>query len=221
MLQNPQMVLTFYPFGIVRKVTTVNGTKESLINPDHLKQVLADQEVEWSTGIIQPDLLHLSQKGARALTVSFRSAQKTGIWLDGVAEPLRLPMPPMVLFKIAKQGKPVSYRLYAVERRPRTGKEQLYVPPLPNTYANGSICWGSVARPQSTLGNTDMTEDWNMLLGSGFNHGTGHKSKKYPNDIRTMLRHVQDEGMGRYPLDDLIAANKPSTFNEALEELRS
>lgn len=221
MLQNPLMTLTFYPFGIVRKMQTANGTSECLVNPEELRQTLTGEEESWETGLIQPDLLYRAQKGSKTLTVAFRNAQQSGVWLDGEDEPLRLPLPPMVLFKLSEPGNRLDYRLFAVQRRPRTLEEPLYAVPLPNVYADGSICWGSVARPQSGKNAADMTSDWNMLLGSGFNdHSTGYKSKQYEDDVQKMLRQVAASGVKRYPLDDLYEASRtqqPRTFGNVLK----
>jgi hypothetical protein len=212
MLQNPLMTLTFYPFGIVRKMSTPNGTSECLVSPEDLRQTLTGEEEAWETGLIQPDLLYRAQKGRKSLTVAFRNAQQSGVWLDGEDEPLRLPLPPLVLFKISEPGNRLDYRLFAVLRRPRTLDEPLYAVPLPNVYADGRICWGSVQRPPSNDDPANMTEDWNMLLGSGFNdHSTGYKSKQYEDDVRKMLRQVAVSGTKRYPLDDLCEATRTQT----------
>lgn len=225
MLRKPLMTLTFFPFGIVRTRDTDHGVEEALLDPEQVRQVLSDAgQVEWTTGLIQPDLLSVTQFGTRKLTVSFRSAQRTGIWLDGIDEPIRVPLPPLVLFKVSEANKPVEYRIFAAHNRPRTGDEPFYIPPLPNIYATGRVCWGSVPRPVSPPeASHSMDDDWNTLLGSGFNdHATGRKSIKFETDVRAALRYVEEQKLGRWPLDDLVATNphgKPLTYNSVIKDL--
>lgn len=123
-------------------------------------------------------------------------------------------MPHLVLFKFHTDGRQPSYKLYAMKQRPKTGDEPLYTPPVPNIYQNGDICWGNVSKPK--LQSFNMESDWAAIFGSPFgNHAIGNKSNLHPADIRQMWQHVHDKKMKRYPLNDLIPADK--TFNDVLE----
>lgn len=84
------------------------------------------------------------------------------------------------------------------------------LPPLPNVFNSGSICWGSVQRVSDTaLSGTSLAEDWSQLLGSSFgDHAVSGKSKSHPRDIRQKLIELEAKGAKRYPISDLIPAKK-------------
>lgn len=97
-----------------------------------------------------------------------------------------IPLPPLVWGTCEE-----DCRIWALtsEGWPR-GDWPLCVAPFPNTYANGSICWGNVA---------ERGQD--AFVESYFNaHVQDGKSRTYPNSIVALWETLGDA----YPLDDLV-----------------
>lgn len=116
-----------------------------------------------------------------------------------------IPLPPLIW-----AGCHDDYRIWALasgEAWPERDSP-LYVAPFPNTYRNGSICWGNADhRLVAAAGTMDRMFDL-YLHGSLFNaHVQDGKSKKYPQSIlarwKTLARR---NARADYPLDDLVAA---------------
>lgn len=116
-----------------------------------------------------------------------------------------LPLPPLVWGGCGQQ-----YRIWALAQKRYPQRDQpLMVAPFPNTYANGSICWGSsdqrpIARPDT------MQEAFDVYLqGSYFNnHVQDGKSKAYPQSIVRQWQALAEAEASTYPLDDLVAAQR-------------
>ena len=140
--EQPRLQLSFYSFGLIlRKVTENGGITEFPVDPDEMARVLSAKTV-FSTGLMSEDVLYIRQEGIRQTVVGFRPRQRTGIWLEGSDEPLRVPLPDLLLIRTANSGKSPDFKLFAVKCRPQTLDEPLYHPPLPNVFDSGSICWG-------------------------------------------------------------------------------
>lgn len=193
---------------------------EYAVDPLEVAKLLAASlpDEEFDTGILGEDIISVWQQGSRRVVASYRKPQLTGIWFEGSADPVRVPMPGLVLVRTTHNFKNPSYSLYAVPRRP--GKNsKLYHTPLPNVGGDGT-CWGTVARPpESSLKGTDLSLDWQAWLGSMFgNHTTDQKSKKHKNDVRALLIELHDNKAKRYPNHDLIPFDK--TLGEMLTKMQ-
>jgi hypothetical protein len=193
---------------LLRKRTDQGGTVEYPIDPEQLAQVLAPEAPEASidTGILSPNTVLVRQKGVKRIVVGVRPPQMTGLYLDGTAEPLRVPLPGLLMVRSVSDVTRPNYRIYAVKTRPRTMDVRLYKAPLPNIYDSGDICWGNVERVSAAAaGSTSLVEDWTMLLGSGFNdHGADGKSRLFPDDVRKLFFLLEQQGRTAYPISDLL-----------------
>jgi hypothetical protein len=196
----PQLTLTFYSYGILlRKLVGEGCYTEYPVDAAQVAQALAAR-VRFDTGLITKDVLLIRREGLRELVVGYRKPQLTGIWLEGSPEPLRVPLPGLVLLR-ASAGAAPSYQVYAVKRRPATLSAPLYHAPLPNVFSSGSICWGNVPLAE----NTSLAADWQRLLGSPFgNHAVSGKSRQQRGDIRDLLLHLGATHKRTYPTRDLI-----------------
>ncbi len=145
----------------MRKALGDGTYTEYPVDAAHIAQALA-AKVRFDTGVLNEDILLIQREGVRDLVVSYRRPQKTGLWLEGSDEPLRVALPGLILIRTCQADTP-QYQLYAVKRRPKTLAAPLYHAPLPNVFSSGSICWGSV-RQAPTQG-TSLTADWERLLG--------------------------------------------------------
>lgn len=207
----PQVTLSFYSYGILMRKQTESGYVEYAVDASQVAQALA-AKIVLDTGILSEDTLLIQREGVREVVVSFRKAQKSGIWLERSSEPLRIPLPPLVLIRVSN-GNSSNYSLFAVKKRPNSLDEPLFNAPLPNIYSSGSICWGNVRL--NTPKTANLAEDWRLLLGSAFgNHSLNGKSIRYPSDIRQHLLALQDKRI--YPKRDLVATKK--TLGQVLEK---
>lgn len=112
---------------------------------------------------------------------------------------LHVPMPGLIW---AGTGK--TYAIFATDCDGFTSKARLYRAPLPNTYVNGSICWGANGRPH--VGKGGALDAWRVFWEAPFNeHVVDGASRSHPKDVRATLAEVA--GREAYPLDDLSPAN--------------
>jgi PRTRC genetic system protein B len=200
----PQAVLSFYSYGVLLRKALPNGTfTEYPVDVSQLAQALATK-VRFDTGVLHENILLVRREGLRELVVGYRPPQKTGIWLEGSSEPLRVPLPGLILLRNVS-GSTANYHLYAVKRRPTTLNAVLYHAPLPNVFGSGSICWGNVALP--TPHDLELTPVWQHFWGTPFgNHGVGGKSRQYRQDIREHLLQLTHKRS--YPSRDLLPVEK-------------
>lgn len=112
---------------------------------------------------------------------------------------LDVPMPGLIWAGVSK-----TYAIYATDCDGFTTKVRLYRAPLPNTYTNGEICWGSNGRPHVSRGGA--LDAWRVFWEAPFNeHVVDGASRAHPKDVRVTLAEVV--GREAYPLDDLMPAN--------------
>ncbi len=192
---------------MLRKVNPDTGAiVEHAVDPEQIATALA-ATMEFTTGFIPDDIIYHKQVGTKQIVVGYRKQQRTGIWLDGREDAIRVPLPHMILMRTTTSESNPDYKLYACAKRPESLTDELYHAPLPNIFSGGGICWGSVSRG-TTFKGMSLVNDWASLLSSAFgNHATRGKSKKHPNDIRKMLLELNENQRRRvYPRSDLIPA---------------
>jgi PRTRC genetic system protein B len=140
-------------------------------------------------------------------------------WLPPMRATLRTPaydyttpLPPLVWAGCGDQ-----YRVFALGHEgvqfPTDGTQPLYCAPMPNTYANGAICWGdSERRPRASL--ATLMQAWDIFATSYFNsHVQNGKSQAYPGSILTLWALLAERVDESYPLDDLVPATNGTTLN--------
>jgi len=197
----PQLVLSFYSYGVLLRKQTEHGQTEYPVNSAQLAEALAAR-IRFSSGILSENTLLIQQEGVKKLIIEYRPAQMSGIWIEGLDEALRVPLPPLLL--IASRNEGWRFHIYAVKRRPASLNEPLYHAPLPNVFSEGGICWGNLSLPEVV--NSDLKPLWTAFLGSSFgSHSASGKSRSHPDDVRKKLLALSDKKMKRYPLRDLVA----------------
>lgn len=202
----PLVTLMIYEHAVVlRKHTPGEGMAEYPVDPSQIAQALATKAV-FRTGLLSKNTLFVGENGIRRFVIEYRPAQLTGLWLEGDDNPLRVPLPPLVMMRTVSGDRNVHYRVYALRGRPRSERARLYNAPLP--HVDGGVCWGSVATPgPDELAGTTLTEDWRNFLGSRFgSHSVAGKSKQYRKDIREQYYGLI--GKSVYPMDDLIPTSQ-------------
>lgn len=215
------LVLSFYSFGALLRKRTKNGVVEYPVDPSEIGENLAPK-IALNTGILDPNTVLVHQVGSRRLVVGFRPPQWSGLFVDGTDEPLRVPLPGLLMIRLVKDATQPSYRVYAIKTRPRTLQARLYNAPLPNVYADGGICWGNVKRVSAeAVRSPSLQADWAMLLGSRFNdHVVDGKSSKYPEDIRKLFIALEQGGRKVYPITDLVGASR-FTLGQAISNMET
>lgn len=199
----PALVLKFYSHAIILSRRDQNDIlTEYPVDPSDVAAALA-AKIEFKTGFISPDTIYIGEIGNVKLRVEYRKPQKTGIWLDGVENPIIVPMPGLLLFRRQRQNASLSYKLFAVKKRPVDLDAKLFRVPLPNI--NRGVCWGTVQRPnKDQLEENTMKADWDAILGTRFNtHDVAKKSKSHPKDIRQKYEDMLRRGTRTYPTRDL------------------
>ena len=210
--EEPQLALLFFIYGVMLRKQVDGAMTEYPVSASDIAEVLS-AKICFDTGLMRDDILLVQREGLRETVVSFRKAQKTGLWLEGSDEPIRIPLPNLLLIRTST-GKTPSYQVYAVKQRPETLDGELFHAPLPNVYSSGSICWGTVRHDQ--LETASLQADWDRLLGTRFgSHAVSGKSKSHPKDIREKWLSFSSRKRV-YPKNDLISANK--TLAQALKK---
>ena len=215
-MEQPSLVLSFYSYGMMLRKTDGERTTEYAVDPGQVALALA-AKVTFDTGLLSGNTLLVRQDGVKKIIVEYRPAQKTGLYFEGAETPLRVPLPGLVLIRVTTEDKAPQYSVFAAKRRPDTFDTPLFQAPIPNVFASGNICWGTVQRvSDGALRSASLADDWTMLLGSSFgDHAVGGKSKREPHDIRKLLIDLEAKQARRYPTGDLIPVKK--TLAQVLE----
>lgn len=225
-LQLPVATLRFYPFGITLEHTDrASGEQYSYaIHPDSLSTVFG-AATGYTSGLLAPDIIYTAMHGTRQTLVGYRPPQLTGIFLDGLAAPLRVPLPGLLMVRrdSTTRSHP-DYTVVAVKAAPLNLNVPLFNAPLPNVYNSTGVCWGSVQQPNLPADPhqaTSLEADWRSLLGSAFgNHSCNKKSLQEPDDIRRLLTRLDDQKALDYPLDDLVPHDDARTLRVLLENMK-
>jgi hypothetical protein len=214
--EQPSLILSFYSYGVMMQKRTEHGMSEYPVDPEQVALALSEK-VGFNSGLLSENSLLVRTVGVQKTVVEFRRGQKTGLWLDGSDNPIRVPLPPLVLIRTTSENKNPHYHIYAVKKRPVSLDVDLFYAPLPNVYTNGNICWGSVKKvSDEALSGSSLTEDWQRLLGTRFgDHSVSGKSKQFPRDIRKAFIDMEKRNARVYRKSDLIPIKK--TLAQVLE----
>lgn len=208
--EQPSLTIAFYSFGLMLRKSEGERVTEYPVDPAQIAAALA-AKITFDTGVLGGNILLVRQDGVKRTIVEYRPPQKTGLFVDGAETALRVPLPGLIMVRTeaAESGSP-QYGVYAVKTRPETLDVPLFHAPLPNVFASGTICWGTVPRvDEAALRSTSLAVDWTVLLGSAFgDHAVGGKSKREPRDIRKLLIALEAKQARRYPTGDLIPVKK-------------
>jgi hypothetical protein len=218
--EQPNLTLEFYSYGVLLRKRDGDTVTEYAVDPGQIALALA-AKITFDTGLLGEETLLVRQDGVKRVVVEYRSARKTGLYLDGSDAALRVPFPPLLLIRTTTENKNPQYQVYTVKARPTTLDTPLFHAPLPNVFNSGSICWGSVQRvTDDVLQGNSLAADWDTLLGSRFgDHACSGKSRSHPQDIRQKLIDLKRRKARVYPKSDLIPIKR--TLAQALgDEIR-
>lgn len=169
---------------------------------DALAQVLGRLPV--SSGLLPWGMLATGQHRGHPFYVQYIRPRPAALQVEenGRLEQRRLLTPGLIW-----AGWQREYRIWAIKGDPyELGRRApLFIPPFPNTYDSGAICWGNVslkpADPQQ------MGAMFRLFLEeSVFNtHVAGGKSRSCPANVLRLYDTLKADG--EYPLDDLVRAS--------------
>lgn len=149
---------------------------------------------EFDSGWISHEMLRFGNSPAGRWEVTAHAARVVSLSLDD--ETITIPVPKTIMICHG-----TLVRVFAVADEEVTPETKMYIFPLPHVGEDGSICWGSVTRKDQMA----PGELLNLFLASGFSaHSVGGKSRKYPDDIRRMLRALSEKHATKYPVGDLM-----------------
>lgn len=207
--EQPALTLSFYSFGIMLRQCEGDKVSEYPVDPAQVTQALSIK-IRFDTGLLSDSTLLVRQEGVTKIVVHYRPPQTTGLYLEGSEVALRVPLPGLLLIRTTIENKQPQYAVYALKKRPLNLDEPLFHAPLPNVFASGSICWGTVQHvAENSLTNSSLLADWSTLLGSRFgDHGLSGKSKSHPSDIRQQLIALETRKARVYPKTDLVPVKK-------------
>jgi len=197
----PLMELRIYQERVL--VTRRDGQRawrQYFIDPDALAQTLSKTPVQ--SGLLPPNVVATGRNNAGVpFYVQFIPAQR---WrMQTTTKLYRLPLPPLIWAGCGR-----DWRIWALDQTdyPTRGNTPLWVVPMPNTYKNGSICWGE-AQPPEVASHT-LEEALRLLLeDSQFNaHMQDYKSAAYPVSITAQWDALEAAEVDEYPLNDLYPA---------------
>jgi PRTRC genetic system protein B len=150
------------------------------------------------TGLLPEGILFWQTKANRErLAVWVPPARRTLTFSATQFKALTIPLPGLVFV-----GQGVDYYVWAARRRPENAREPLFAAPLPNIFANGKVCAGTVQFPKCQAGT--IWESVRLFFESGFNHDL--EGARINGTDRTMdfLRGLQKARS--FPVDRLVPA---------------
>ena len=192
------------------------------VDPREVAELLASNlpDIVFDTGIIPHEILRVWEQGKQRVVIAYRQPQLTGIWLEGESDALQIPLPGLIIARATSNAyRSVQYSIIAATERPERDTSTYHCP-LPNTAVHGSgICWGNVPRPSEILLRTlNLQEDWANFLGSHFgSHSVQNKSKSENQDIRKLLRKLNEDKVEEFPISELV--DRDQTFGEWSDDL--
>lgn len=188
----------------MRKKTDTGITEYPVCTQD-VASALASN-ITLNSGILTPNTICILAEGAKRTVVEYRPPQKTALWLEGAEDPLRVPLPGLLLIRWTVADRDPDHLVFAVTERPTSFTIPLFRAPLPNVYHGGGICWGTVAKVKAVaLKGNDLAEDWAQLLATPFgNHSVQDKSISQRHDIRRLYIDMEKRRVRVYPKRELV-----------------
>src|SRR4051812_29014390 len=102
----PTLQLSFYPYGVImRRPTEEGGFTEYAVDPAQVAEALA-AKTSFDTGILNPNTICIMVEGIRRIVVEYRRPQRTAVFIDGSDEPLRVPLPGLLMIRITASDYP-------------------------------------------------------------------------------------------------------------------
>ena len=165
--------------------------------------VQAFAEISLDTGYLPQDIVRAGTKRGVPWYAQFVPAGKHALNIQHGDEfqVLQVRLPALVFVAFGQ-----AYRIAATKAKAFDPGAEAFFAPLPNLSRSGAICWGANDKFEAVPKNAAAI--WALFLHSPFSrdHIQG-RSKKYPEDVRDMLR--ARAGLARpYPAGDLVSMGR-------------
>jgi PRTRC genetic system protein B len=158
--------------------------------------------VEEDSGWLPAGVVRVGTNASGPWCVYSTPAQRVDVLFHGDEQVYNIPLPRLVL--LGGNGK---YYLWALKTEHFDQTATACAAPFPNTYSDGSICWGSNTPPAIDPGK--MRKVWDLFFGSQFNeHLVENKSRENKNDVGVVLRALASKKAKKYPLADLAGTQQ-------------
>jgi PRTRC genetic system protein B len=153
-----------------------------------------------NTGLLPVDTLFWSNvAGVMRLGVWLPPAIRTiKLHIKANAETLHVPLPGLMFVGWQRQ-----YSVFALAKRPRTGREVLHRTPLPNVHDNGTICQGTVEFP--TAAQDTIAQAVDLFFESLFNADLSG-GKLQNGELLPLLRDLSKRKARKFPIDRLVSS---------------
>ena len=210
--EKPTETIEVFSYGI-RLTRFNNGLshKSYLIKPEDLAALFVTH-VRFETGILRDNTLYVAEENNQRITIEYRPAAITGIWLESEPNMLHVPLPSLLLRRsVATDGSNPAYTMYATTETKNTIQltTKLYHTPLPNVFTSGNICWGNIKRQPVEFDDNSLAAGWNQFLNTHFNgHGASGKTRTHHSDVRILLTELSNNKATEFPTEELIPSDK-------------
>lgn len=169
-----------------------------LLTSAALRAAFAGQPVD--SGWLTPSVVRWGEgpQGAFAILWVAPAIQPVVLAFEDTTETVAVPLPGLVL-----AGRGPLYWIWATATATFDPTAPAYLPPVPNVYDSGAICWGANRPPLA--GGTTLAAAWDLFLAAPFNaHLAPKRSRSFPNDCRGQLLFLAAQGGPTYPVADLL-----------------
>jgi PRTRC genetic system protein B len=206
----PRLLLAFYDGGVVLQRATPDGATTSYpVDPAQVQQAFARAPV--CSPILPANVLCWARVRGGDAFAWWRppATEKLLVEVDNITHAWSVPLPGLVVVCADQR-----LGLAAVKRKTRPeAATPVFSAPFPNTgtvsnggfHSRGDVCLGSARLPKS-IGPDSFDAVWRAYIGSTFNsHMAEGKSASHPDDVRTLLLDLHEQGGAVFPEQELVA----------------
>lgn len=189
--------LDFYRESVVLTEVLNNGQSVRVVSALDVAQALA-REMAFNSGILPDNTLWWSNQSGGPVTAIWDGPKTRVLALqsDPGKPPKRFRVPLPGLIFLCRPTKPPA--VFAVKRKPVSGRDIVYHAPLANLFSNGMSCPGSHRYPARL---NDMVESFFASFFSATADLRG-RSVKYTHNVLDAWKWL--DGKKDYPLGDLV-----------------
>lgn len=189
--------LEFYNGQILYRSQNGNGEEARFLSPSAVCAAFRNAPID--SGWLAPGVIRCGATPSGEFAVLFVPPQKHSIVIAGRKRSLDVNLPAFVFF-----GYHNSFYVWSIKEKEFRAGAEVFRAPLPNVFAEGSICWGENRPPKA--GAATITNAWSLFISSPFtDHAADLKSKSHERDVRQLLISL---GGSPFPLTDLVSQRR-------------
>lgn len=190
--------LDFHHQATVMTLFEGDNVKVKMVDAMDVAHALAS-DLSFGTGLLPPRTIWWQNTRGGPLFAIYEEPRMRVLTLDaGTKTPLRFNVPLPGLIFLCSPGQPPW--AFAVKKKPTKETDVVYRAPLANLFNNGRSCPGSHKYPQRVA---DMAESFFVSFFSP-TADLKQRSKKFPENILHLWKHLDAKKVKKFPVDDLI-----------------